>query len=99
MKSFFFLCICLICTNVLADEQEQTKSSLAANFQQADSDGNQALTKKEFKAFVAANAKADIGRFAMIQKRGAHGMIFSRLDSDDDGEITLQEVQKLRNKR
>lgn len=99
MKRIFFLCICLICSNVLADEQEQTRSSLAANFQQADSDGNQALTKKEFKDFVAANAKANIGRFAMIQKRGAHDMIFSRIDSDGDGEITLQEVQKLRNNR
>ena len=96
IKNFFCLSLCLVCFNVFAEEQEPAKPDLLANFEAADNDGNQALTAAEFKDFVAANAKADIGRFAMIKKRGAQDMVFSRMDRDDNGEVTLEELRTMR---
>ena len=69
---------------------------MLANFEAADRDNNKGLSKEEFTVFVKANAEAEIGRFAMIQKRGMQDMIFSRMDGNGDGEVTLPELQAAR---
>jgi hypothetical protein len=96
MKTIFVFCLCLTSTNVLSDHHEQRSTLLLANFEAADRDNNKGLSNEEFTVFVMANAEAEIGRFAMIQKRGMQDLIFSRMDGNGDGEVTLPELQAAR---
>ena len=96
MKKIFIFCLYLTSSNVLADHHEQRSTLLLTNFEAADRDNNKGLSSEEFTVFVMANAEAEIGRFAMIQKRGMQDMIFSRMDGNDDGEVTLPELQAAR---
>ena len=96
MKKIFIFCLCLTSSNVLADHHEQRSTLLLTNFEAADRDNNKGLSSEEFTVFVMANAEAEIGRFATIQNRGMQDMIFSRMDGNDDGEVTLPELQAAR---
>ena len=96
MKKIFIFCLYLTSSNVIADHHEQRSTLLLTNFEAADRDNNKGLSNEEFTVFVMANAEAEIGRFAMIQKRGMQDMIFSRMDGNGDGEVTLPELQAAR---
>tara|TARA_B100001123_G_scaffold207498_2_gene234962 strand:- start:2687 stop:2998 length:312 start_codon:yes stop_codon:yes gene_type:complete len=79
-----------------ADHHENTASPIKANFLVADEDSNNRLDKKEFFKFVAVNANANIGPFAMIHSNNMHERAFSRMDSDGDGTININELRTLR---
>lgn len=78
-----------------AAAQTADREQLAANFSQADSNGDGALTMDEFTAFVDLNAASGIGRSAMLKRSGRYSMAFGRLDNNSDGVISTSEMQAL----
>ena len=77
-----------------AQEAADDHHSVAeANFQAADADGNGALDRGEFKAFVNANAESNLGRAKQIRRFKAYGRAFSRLDEDGNNSVSWAEVQ------
>ncbi len=73
--------------------QQPDREQAAANFMQADADGDSALTLSEFTTLIDLNAESGIGQAAMIQRMGRYGMAFGRLDGNGDGLITTDEFQ------
>jgi Ca2+-binding EF-hand superfamily protein len=96
MKNLLVISLLLVCGPTLADHHAEQELPIVSNFKAADGDASSTLNMSEFKNFVKANAKADIGRFAMIEKRSMENRVFSRMDSNDDGEIALQELMAMR---
>lgn len=77
-----------------AQEAADDHHSVAeANFQASDADGNGALDRGEFKAFINANAENDLGRAKQIRRFKAYGRAFSRLDEDGNKSVSWAEVQ------
>ena len=73
MHKFCFLIVAaasgLICSgSVQGEHHEKAATLLRSNFLSVDVDQSGALDKKEFKEFVIANSKADIGPFPMPGK-------------------------------
>lgn len=75
----------------------EPQQQAAANFQLADSDADGALNRTEFTAFIDLNAAADLGRARTIQRRGMYDRAFARLDANDDGKVTRDEVANVAN--
>ena len=96
MRSILTISLALISSLVLADHHEEQVLPIVKNFNAADSDKNKALNTTEFKIFVKANAAAGLGRLPMIEERGVEDRVFSRMDSNDDGEIALEELMAMR---
>lgn len=64
------------------------------NLQQADANGDKALNYDEFVTFINLNATDNIGRANMIKSRNLYASAFSRLDKNNDGLITADEIEK-----
>lgn len=62
-----------------------------ANFATADADASGGLDAAEFKSFVDANAQAQFGKAAKIQKRGAYARAFSKVDADKNESVSWSE--------
>ena len=76
-----------------AQEDDDHGTIAEANFESADADGDGALDRDEFKAFINANAEHNLGRAKQIRRFRAYVRAFSRLDSDGSKSVTWAEIQ------
>ncbi len=87
-----------------AQEAEQqailkTLQQVRANFRSADEDGDDRITRNQFRSFVDANAEIAFGMSKQIKRMRAYRRAFNTLDSDGDDILTWQEyVEALRNR-
>ena len=87
--------IALLGSSALA-HADQAKAEKAlevprANFTAADADTDEALTPDEFIVFINANAAAKFGKAPKIKRFGAYERAFSRVDADEDAQVTWAE--------
>ena len=76
-----------------AQESDNHGDIAETDFESADADGDGALDRDEFKAFINANAEHNLGRAKQIRRFRAYGRAFSRLDSDGSKSVTWAEIQ------
>lgn len=69
-----------------------------ANFVAADKNNDGQLSTSEFRVFIDANAKDELGRAAMVKRFGAYDRAFKQLDANEDGQITKAELAAARKK-
>lgn len=87
-----------------AQEAEQqailkTLQQVRANFRSADEDGDDSITRNQFRSFVDANAEIAFGMSKQIKRMRAYRRAFNTLDSDGDDILTWQEyVEALRSR-
>ncbi|MEM9781626.1 MAG: hypothetical protein AAF899_04025 [Pseudomonadota bacterium] len=74
---------------------EAGREQALANFMTADVDADGALTLSEFTTLIDLNAASGIGRASLIKRFGRYAMAFGRLDGNDDGLVTPEEIQAL----
>ena len=70
---------------------EQALAVPRANLSAADADSDAALTPDEFVVFIDANAAAKFGKAPRVKRFGAYKRAFSRVDVDEDGQVTWPE--------
>lgn len=76
-----------------AAETDQDKA--AANFQLADANSDNALSKSEFITFIDLSAASNLGRAGLIKKNRRYDTAFSRLDANKDGAVTPAELSEV----
>jgi Ca2+-binding EF-hand superfamily protein len=69
-----------------------TASADVAAFHASDADGSGALDFGEFTTFVAHMAASGRRSARFVQAAGLHGTAFARVDLDDDGLVTPEEL-------
>jgi hypothetical protein len=69
----------------------------AANFQLADANSDNALSKSEFMTFIDLNAAAKLGRAGLVKKNRLYDTAFSRADANGDGAVTRAEMSEIGN--
>lgn len=67
----------------------------AENYRQADANGDGVLVYAEFATFIDLNAADGLGNAARVSSRGMHARAFERIDANDDGIVTPQEMQAI----
>jgi Ca2+-binding EF-hand superfamily protein len=75
------------------------KQAMIENFLQADTNNDGALYLSEFELLMKLNAEDDLGRAAMIVRTGAYEQAFTRLDKNNDGAISREEIQAFAEER
>lgn len=88
---------CLFVLSAEAEDGEREKKALGKNldpelvFKKMDTDGDNRVSKTEFKKLFEEAAKGKLGA-----KGGALGeRFFDQLDADSDGKLTLEEFKKI----
>ena len=71
---------------------QQNREAAAANFAEADANGDGALTIDEFTRFIDLNAADQLGNARRIQRAGMYNTAFGRLDVNKDGLVSRQEI-------
>ena len=71
---------------------ETRREQVAANFREADADGDGALTRDEFTQLIDLNAQQDIGRARLIVRFDRYDLAFGRADANSDGGVTAEEL-------
>lgn len=87
--------IAVFVTFAAAASAQSDREQATANFQEADANSDGALTFDEFTRFVDLNAEDNLGRARMIQRAGRYKMAFGRLDANQDGLATAEEMAAL----
>jgi hypothetical protein len=59
-------------------------------------DGDERLSSSEFRKFIDENAKDNLGRAARVKRFGAYDKAFERLDANEDGFVTREEIASAR---
>lgn len=78
----------------LASSVAAQENQLAVeNYQQADANGDGVLVYAEFAALIDLNAADGVGNAAMVSSRGWHARAFKRIDANDDGIVSPEELQ------
>ena len=67
----------------------------AENFLQADANQDGALSRSEFKTLINLNAQDDLGRAGMIKRFNRYNMAFGRIDANEDGFVTPEEMRAM----
>ena len=78
----------------LNTEREKFLSTLQQvreNFESADEDGDDVITRGQFRVFVDANAEIDFAMSRQIKRMRAYQRAFSRVDLDRDGTLSWEE--------
>ena len=75
--------------------KDAQREQVAANFREADADGDGALTRVEFIQLIDLNAQHDIGRAKLVARLDRYDMAFGRADVNEDGRVTLEELAAL----
>ncbi|MEL6978241.1 MAG: hypothetical protein AAGM38_06135 [Pseudomonadota bacterium] len=78
-----------------AAKERAAKERAAENFLQADANADGALNRSEFETLIDLNADDDIGRANMVRRFGRYDMAFSRVDANQDGFATPEEMRAL----
>ena len=68
------------------------RKAVQQNFKQSDSNKDGKLNKVEFRKFIDANAKDNIGRASMVKRFGAYDTAFGRVDTNKDGMVSPKEL-------
>ena len=68
------------------------REAARANFRQADANGDRRLNRREFRAFINANAADGIGRAAMVRRLGVYDRAFDTVDRNGNGVVTPAEI-------
>ncbi len=76
----------------MAMQDNEDRAAARENFRQADADGDTRLDKREFRAFINANADDDLGRASTVRRFGAYDRAFARADANQDGYVTGREL-------
>ena len=71
------------------------REQVAANFREADADGDGTLTRREFTKLIQLTAQHDIGRAKLIASFNRYDMAFGRADANADGSVTPEELSAL----
>ncbi|MCR9256700.1 MAG: EF-hand domain-containing protein [Alphaproteobacteria bacterium] len=74
-------------------KEDHRRALLKENFEQADSNGDSALSRNEFEVFVNANAEDDLGRARLVKRLGAYENAFSKMDRDGDGLVSKDDIE------
>ncbi len=74
---------------------EAKREQAAANYMQADANGDGALSSAEFRTLIDLNARDGIGQAAMVKRFGRQQMAFQRIDANGNGLVTPEEIQAL----
>jgi len=69
-------------------------SAAEQNLQQADANGDKALSYQEFVTFINLNAEDKIGHARMIKSSNLYSRAFKRLDENHDGKIIAAEIKR-----
>ena len=69
----------------------RTLQQVRANFESADEDGDDVITRGQFRVFVDANAEIDFAMSKQIKRMRAYQRAFSRVDLDRDGTLSWEE--------
>ena len=88
------LAFAVIATGAAAQDANQKAAS--ENFQQADANDDGKLSKSEFRKFIDLNAEDKIGRAATVKSYGMYDTAFGRVDANEDGYITPDELKAMR---
>lgn len=76
--------------------QQDIRAAVQENFKEADANEDSKLNKAEFRKFIDANADDNIGRgAAMVRQFNAYDTAFARIDANEDGFITGEELANL----
>jgi len=93
-KTSFTLGAAVAATVGLSGPAIAQQSELGAeNYREADANGDGVLAYAEFATFLDLNAEDDLGQAAMISARGLHARAFARVDANEDGVVSPQELQ------
>lgn len=68
------------------------RDAARVNFRQADANNDRVLSRREFRAFINANADDGIGRAPMVRRLGAYDTAFERVDRNGNGVVTPAEL-------
>ncbi len=68
-----------------------TLQQLRENFESVDEDGDDVITRGQFRVFVDANAEIDFAMSKQIKRMRAYQRAFSRVDLDRDGTLSWEE--------
>jgi len=74
---------------------EAEREQVAANFREADADGDGALTRAEFTRLIDLNAQDGIGRAKLIASLDGYDLAFGRADANADGRVTPEEISAI----
>lgn len=72
---------------------DQRHEQVRANFMKADVNQDQQLDFGEFRTFINLNADHGLGRAGMIRRFGMHSRAFGRIDANQDGVVTTDEIR------
>jgi hypothetical protein len=75
------------------------RQEMIANFLEADTNNDGALYRSEFELLMKLNAEDDLGRAAMVVRTGTYERVFTRLDKNNDGAISKEEIQEFAEER
>jgi hypothetical protein len=78
-------------------QSDAEREAARANFRQADANGDHRLNRREFRAFINANAEDGLGRAAMVRRFGAYDRAFARVDRNGNGIVTPAELSTAQN--
>lgn len=73
----------------------QNVDAATKNFLGADANDDGLLVYAEFATFIDLNAADGIGNAARVSSLGLYARAFKRVDANDDGKITPQELRDL----
>ena len=69
----------------------RTLQQVRANFESADEDGDDVITRGQFRVFIDANAEIDFAMSKQIKRMRAYQRAFGRVDLDRDGTLSWEE--------
>ena len=69
----------------------RTLQQVRKNFESADEDGDDVITRGQFRVFVDANAEIDFAMSKQIKRMRAYQRAFGRVDLDRDGTLSWEE--------
>lgn len=93
LKALSIFLTLALAQSFLAKKVFASDQQVGANFAQADSNEDGALSQGEFKTFLNLNAAQGIGRAQMVRDRNLYDRAFGKLDSNRDGVLSETELQ------
>ncbi|MEL6465721.1 MAG: EF-hand domain-containing protein [Pseudomonadota bacterium] len=81
------------------DMSPADRQLLLENVTEADRNDDGAISRSEFEVLIDLNAADNLGRAQRVKRSGRYDMVFNRLDANDDGFLTRQEMQSFAEER
>ena len=81
------------------DMSPADRQLLLENVTQADRNDDGAISRSEFETLIDLNAADNLGRAQRVKRSGRYDMVFNRLDANNDGFLTRQEMQSFAEER